>query len=129
MRSTLAFVLAACVCGVANSSLGEELLWMNLADGNSTSRNTMITSGSSTYDGEVADDFDVEGNIERVLMSGYGCFSCGGHVVEDRLRSSPRSQRIWSGRCGSCRRIRNIAGVIGRAKTGGPPGDPVSTGT
>ena len=54
---------------------------MNLTDGNTNSRDSMITSGSGAYDGEVADDFDVVGTVERVLMSGYGCSSCGGVVV------------------------------------------------
>ena len=54
---------------------------MNLTDGNTNSQHSMITVGSSPYDSEVADDFDVVGSVERVLMSGYGCFSCGGFVV------------------------------------------------
>ena len=81
MKSSQALVLAMCVCGVANSALGQELLWMNLTDGNTTSQQSMTTVGSSSYDSEVADDFDVVGSVERVLMSGNGCFSCGGFVV------------------------------------------------
>ncbi len=81
MQSTKTLVLAFCVCGATNSSLAQDLLWMNLTDGNSTSRHSMITVGSSASDAEVADDFDVVGSVERVLMSGYGCFSCGGVAV------------------------------------------------
>ena len=81
MKVLQVLVSVFCVCGAANGSLAQELLWMNLTDGNSTSQYSMITVGSSPYDAEVADDFDVVGTIERVFMSGYGCSSCGGVEV------------------------------------------------
>ena len=82
MKSTKALVSALLVCGAANSSLAQELLWRNLANGNTTSDDSMIWADGSYYDAEVADDFDVMGSVERVLASGYSCFnSCSDAVV------------------------------------------------
>ncbi len=52
MKSTTALVLTFCVCGATNSSLAQELLWRNLANGNTNSDHSMITVGSSPYDAE-----------------------------------------------------------------------------
>ncbi|MHC5109618.1 MAG: hypothetical protein ACYTHJ_07045 [Planctomycetota bacterium] len=58
-----------------HTAAAQELLWLNPANGNSTSRDSMIAP-DNPYDAEIADDFDVVGSVERVLVSGYGCFNC-----------------------------------------------------
>ena len=80
MQATRTLLLAFFVCAATNSSLAQQdLLWRNLANGNTTSDDSKISTG---YDSEVADDFDVMGSVERVLLSGYSCFnSCSDAVV------------------------------------------------
>ncbi len=52
MQFVKAIVLAICVCTATDSSLAQDLLWRNLANGNTNSDHSMITVGSSPYDAE-----------------------------------------------------------------------------
>lgn len=55
----------------------QHLLFENSANGSTTSNQSrLVESGPLATDTEVADDFELIGNVERVVAVGNGCFSC-----------------------------------------------------
>lgn len=76
---SLGLGLSLGLCAVASPSHAQSpqiLLWDNPNDGNTTAEDSIVYD-AFTIDREVADDFDVEGTIERVAIAGNGCtFGC-----------------------------------------------------
>ncbi|HSL16683.1 MAG TPA: hypothetical protein VLB51_02135 [Methylomirabilota bacterium] len=71
-------ILALVLLAVAAPSVAQQhLLFSNAPNGSTTSNQSrLVAGGPLATDTEVADDFDVIGNVERVIATGNGCFQC-----------------------------------------------------
>lgn len=79
----LAFTSAGAISATAQTPY---ILWNQPANGNTTSNTSMLIPGdTSPWDTEVADDFDVVGEIQRVVVAGHGCGQC----------SAPDLDGVW----------------------------------
>lgn len=79
-------ILFAFVCGLfwlmpahtsaAQTALSSAVLWQQSPDGNAAFGPSTRSIVPGQADQELADDFNVTGQIERLTVNGYGCFNC-----------------------------------------------------
>lgn len=73
--STLAPWLLAAIIGDAQA---DQRLWHNDIDTWSITRPSVVVTGASPSDVELADDFEVTGLVRRAIVHGHDCWQCAG---------------------------------------------------
>jgi len=73
-RSFIAFALFAAPL-VAHA---DQRLWLNDMDTYTITRDSIVVAAETPVDQEIADDFDVTGEIRRAVVYGHDCFNCIG---------------------------------------------------
>jgi hypothetical protein len=56
----------------------DQRLWFNDMDTYTTTRDSIVVTGDAPVDQELADDFQVTGEIHRAVVYGYDCWNCMG---------------------------------------------------
>ena len=56
----------------------DQRLWNNEVDLYSITRDSIVVTGAAPVDFELADDFQVTGEIHRAVVAGYDCWNCEG---------------------------------------------------
>ncbi|HKE48987.1 MAG TPA: hypothetical protein VKB52_13065 [Rhodanobacteraceae bacterium] len=70
---------AALACGLLPfSALADELLFSSPGDLYAITRDSIVVTGAAPVDFELADDFQVTGEIHRAVVAGYDCWNCEG---------------------------------------------------
>jgi len=72
--------LAAGALTLAASSVAsaDQRLWLNDIDTYSITQDSIVATGDAPVDQELADDFNVTGEIRRAIVYGYDCWNCVG---------------------------------------------------
>lgn len=74
--SFLGLIFATAVA--AASARADQRLWLNDVDTYSITRDSIVVTGAAPVDQELADDFEVAGEIRRAIVYGYDCWNCAG---------------------------------------------------
>lgn len=71
-------IAAVAIIGSGSVASAEDLLWETLPGGSRlhTSSTSMVLGGIYRTNDEVADDFNVDGSIDRLVFHGRSCISC-----------------------------------------------------
>jgi hypothetical protein len=70
---------AALACGlVPLAAHADQRLWSNMNDLYAITHDTIVVTGDTPVDQEIADDFRVTGEIHRAVVEGYDCWNCEG---------------------------------------------------
>lgn len=81
-RAGLISAFAVAIAGVGQTAAAQELLWTTENWDNTSTERSNVYGGEFPKDTEVADDFDLNAEITRVVMSGKGCSQCSPPGVE-----------------------------------------------
>ncbi|MEO8461048.1 MAG: hypothetical protein ABI451_11010, partial [Dokdonella sp.] len=71
-------LIAASLLTTTLDARADERLWSNDVDTYTITRDSVVTGGQTPIDQELADDFQVTGEIRRAIIYGYDCWNCFG---------------------------------------------------
>ncbi len=71
-------LMAALMLAAPLVARADQRLWLNDMDTYTTTRDSIVITGDAPVDQEIADDFQVTGEIRRAVVYGYDCWNCMG---------------------------------------------------